>query len=143
MTNKILVSNAIVFAALGVAFAVYGPVTLAFFNVPELEISQQAYWHLAAFARMFGAALFGWGMLLWAASRAFDHLPGAARRSILSAQVLANLMAGVVALTQQSSIWYSLPGWLLSGLFVLLTFVYGALSLYPPGASAHTGGAGE
>ena len=32
--------NAIVFIALGIAFAIYGPLLMAFLNVPELNIEQ-------------------------------------------------------------------------------------------------------
>ena len=56
--------NALLAAAAGVAFTLYAPIMLALFTVPEvLEGGALDYWSLAAFARLFGAALFGFGLL--------------------------------------------------------------------------------
>jgi hypothetical protein len=123
--KSFMVFNGILFAAAGVAFALYGPLMMAFFNVPELNIDTATYWHLAAFVRMFGAALFGWGMLLWGFGRAVDDLPSATRRGGVFAMLLSGLMASIISLTQQSSIWYTPAGWVMSGVFILLTLVYG------------------
>jgi len=120
-----LVFNGILFAAAGIAFAMYSPLALAFFQVPELEITTATYWHMAAFARMFGAGLFGWGMLLWASSRGVEVLPAETRRGLVFALLLACLMGAIVSLTQQSDRWMTPSGWVLSGTFVVLTLVYG------------------
>jgi peptidoglycan/LPS O-acetylase OafA/YrhL len=123
--SSFLAFNGILFVAAGIAFAVYGPAMMGFFKVPELNIDSTTYWHVTAFARMFGAALFGYGFLLWAVSRAVDRLSAANIRSILMALLLGNLMATVVSLTEQSSIWYNAAGWVTSGVFALLTLAYG------------------
>jgi hypothetical protein len=125
--SSLISFNGILFLAFGIAFALYGPLMMAFFNVPELSIDSVTYWHLAAFARMFGAALFGYGFLLWALRGAVDELPAAKRRSIAMALLLGNLLATVVSLTQQSSIWYNAAGWVTSGVFAMLTLAYGAV----------------
>jgi hypothetical protein len=124
--SALVTFNGILFIAFGIAFALYGPLMMAFFDVPELNIDSTTYWHLAAFGRMFGAALFGYGFLLLALRGAVDELSAAKRRSIAMALLLGNLLATVVSLTQQSSIWYNAAGWATSGVFAVLTVGYGA-----------------
>lgn len=125
--SSLIAFNGILFIAFGIAFALYGPLMMAFFNVPELSIDSTTYWHLAAFARMFGAALFGYGFLLWALRGAVDELAAAKRRSIGMALLLGNLLAAMVSITQQSSIWYNAAGWVTTGIFAGLTLAYGAM----------------
>ena len=124
--SSLLAINGILFVALGIAFAVYGPSMMGFFKVPELNIDGITYWHVTAFARMFGAALFGYGFLLWAVSRAANELSAANLRSVLMALLLGNLLAAIVSITQQSSFWYNAAGWVISGIFAVLTLAYGA-----------------
>ena len=125
--SSLIAFNGILFIAFGIAFALYGPLMMAFFDVPELTIDSITYWHLAAFARMFGAALFGYGFLLLALRGAVDELPAAKRRSIKMALLLGNLLAAVVSITQQSSIWYNAAGWVTTGVFAAFTLAYGAM----------------
>ena len=115
--SQLLTINAILWVAFGIAFALYGPMMLNFFAVPELKITPEIYWQIAAFARMFGAALFGLGLLIWAISRGIDELPAERRRSILFALLLSNLMAAFVAVTQQVSIWGTPAGWAMAAIF--------------------------
>lgn len=123
--NNLLLANALLFLALGIAFALYGPLVMAFFSFPELlENNVMAYWITASFVRLFGAALFGLGLLLWAVQGAIKEASPAAQRSVLAAMLLANGMAAFVALTQQVSIWQSTAGWVTCGLFLLLVGVY-------------------
>ena len=123
--SALITFNGILFIAFGIAFALYGPLMMAFFNVPELSIDSTTYWHLTAFARMFGAALFGYGFLLFALREAISELSAAHQRRIVMALLLSNLLATVVSITQQSSIWYNAAGWVTSGVFALLTLTYG------------------
>ena len=113
--------HAIVLLAAGIAFALYGPLMLAFFAVPDTVKDSETYWHIAAFARMFGAGLFGLGILIWSLRKVVDALPPAARRGVLAALLLANLMSAFVAITQQSAIWLTPAGWIATGLFALFT----------------------
>lgn len=113
--------HAIVLLAAGIAFALYGPLMLAFFAVPDTVTDADTYWHVAAFARMFGAGLFGLGILIWSLRKVVGALPPAAHRGVLAALLLANLMSAFVAITQQSAIWLSPAGWIATGLFTLLT----------------------
>jgi len=125
--STLITFNGILFIVFGIAFALYGPSMMGLFRIPELNIDGIAYWHVTAFARMFGAALFGYGFLLWAVSRGVDELSAANQRSIVMALLLSNLLAAVVSITQQSSIWYNAAGWITSGVFAVLTLAYGAL----------------
>jgi hypothetical protein len=100
---------------------------MAFMNVPELQIDGIAYWHVTAFARMFGAALFGYGFLIWAVAQSADALPAHTLRRVIRSLVLGNLIAAVAAITQQSQVWLVPAGWLLTAVFVVFTLLYGAL----------------
>jgi hypothetical protein len=121
----ILTVNAILWVALGIAFALYGPMMLNFFAVPELQITPEAYWQIAAFARMFGAVLFGLGLLVWAVSRGIEEMPVERRRSILFSLVLGNLMAAFVSTVEQVSIWGTSAGWVMAAIFAFFTLAYG------------------
>jgi hypothetical protein len=126
--THLLTLNAILFIAFGIAFALYGPLMLAFFGVPEIpENNVQLYWHVASFARLSGAALFGFGFLIWAVrSLADGHVtPQEARRGVVFALLLGNLMGAIVAITQQSSVWLQPVGWAATAIFALLTVGYG------------------
>ncbi len=109
----------------GIAFALYGPLMLAFFAVPEiLQIDALTYWHMAAFARMFGAALFGFGLILWAIRPQLKQMEASTLRGVVFALLLANIMALFVTLTQQSSVWQTTAGWIASGIFAVLVLGY-------------------
>jgi hypothetical protein len=133
--SPILNINAIVFVALGIAFALYGPIMMAFLDVPELDIDGIAYWHITAFARMFGAALFGFGFLIWAMARTADILPGQTVRAVVRALTLGNLMLTAAAITQQSQRWLVPAGWLLTAVFAIFTLAYLFLILRDPTAA--------
>src|SRR4030042_400010 len=92
----LITANAILFVALGIAFALYGPLMLAFYGVPELSINTADYWHMASFARMFGAALFSLGLLMWAVSRTVGTLTPAHRRGVIFALLLSDLLVAIV-----------------------------------------------
>lgn len=110
--THLLTFNAILFIAAGIAFALYGPVMINLYGVLDLEGGDAAtYWFTASFARLFGAALFGFGFLINAV-RPFAEpaAPPAARRNVVFALLLANLMGVFVAGTQQVSVWITPAG---------------------------------
>ena len=131
-----LALHAIVLLAAGIAFALYGPLMLAFFAIPDAVDNAQTYWQVAAFARMFGAALFGLGILLWSLRNAVETLSPPARRGVLAALALANLMGAFVAITQQSAVWLSPAGWVITGIFVLFMLGCGYFLLKQPTESS-------
>ena len=121
----LLIINAIAAIAIGLAFALYGPIMMAFFGVPEQSsLDALDYWMIASFARMFGAALFGFGLLLWAIRKAISDVSAQSRRSIVFALLLANLIGVFVSLTQQAAIWQTPVGWLIAAFFAFFTLAY-------------------
>jgi hypothetical protein len=118
--------NALVFIAFGIAFALYAPLVVGAFGILNIEGTSQMYWYAVSFARLYGAALFGFGFLIWAVSSLTDSLaPGAgARRSVVIAMLLANGMGVIVALTQQVSVWGVLAGWITAGMYIILISGY-------------------
>jgi len=125
--SPILTINAILFIALGIGFTLYGPNLLAYFGVSELAGDNfLLYWNVAAFARMFGAMLLSCGLILWAVRSIFNDSIDKAqvRREILFSLVLGFMIATIAAITQVSSVWGSIAGWVLSGLFLVCTLVY-------------------
>ena len=118
--------NAIVFIAFGIAFALYAPLVAGAFGILKIEGTAEMYWFSVSFARLYGAALFGFGFLVWAVSNLTEGLASgsSARRSVLVAMLLANGMGEIVALTQQVSIWGSLAGWITVGMYAILMTGY-------------------
>jgi len=128
--SNLLRINAILYVIVGIAFALYAPLMMAFLGILESEGSAAIYWYAASFARMFGAILFGFGFLIWAVSgsTAGDQYSVATRQKIVLALIMGNLIALIVTLTQQASIWGSFVGWVM--VLVLLALLAGyALAL--------------
>jgi hypothetical protein len=125
--SQLITANAILFIASGIAFVLNGPIMMAYFSVPaRVEIDVLEYWQIAAFASMFGAALFGYGLLLWSLRGAIDQIPLGTRRGVVFAQLLACALAAFVSFTQSASFWGSAAGWIASAIYILLTIAYGA-----------------
>lgn len=125
--TQLITINAILAIAFGIAFGIYGPIMMAFFNVPEAPGGTVGlYWLVVSFARMFGAALFGFGFLLWAirgvVAQASTSLES--KRGIIFSLLLANAMGAFVALVQQMAFWSSGAGWVTVGIYVLLLIGY-------------------
>jgi hypothetical protein len=126
LSNLVLL-NALVAAGFGIAFALYGPLILAFFGVPDVEGGNALqYWQTASFARLFGAALFGQSFLLLSLRGvlANGQIGWKAQRSLAGACLLANAMGLFVAATQQASVWGTLAGWVMVGVFAFFTLGY-------------------
>jgi len=126
--NPVINLNAIFALAFGIVFTLYAPVMMAFFGVAEIpENNVLLYWHVAAFARLFGAVLFGFGLLLWSLGSLISRNEAlAGRRGVLFSLLFTNGMAAIVTLTQQFSVWLRPAGWALVGLFSLFTLAYAA-----------------
>lgn len=125
--RPVITINAILFIAIGIGFTLYGPNVLAYFGVSELPGDNVLlYWNIAAFARMFGAMLFIFGMLLWAVRGFFQPAPdlSAVRRETLFSLIFGYLILTLAAVIQQSSVWGSLAGWIVSGFFALFLVIY-------------------
>lgn len=129
-TASVLLVNAAIFIALGIAFGLYGPLAIDFFGVLEFEdASGGLYWYVASFARLFGAALIGYGFLIWAQRDALVHTtlsPGLAQRALF-ALLLGNGTALFVTFFQQATVWGKPIGWALAFVFLVFTAVYAFL----------------
>ena len=126
--TTIMTVNAFIWIALGIIFMIYAPVMLAFFNLPNIPAGNTLmYWNVAAFARLYGAALFTLGFLLWAVRGLVEAggVPPESHRGIAFALLLGNGLALIVALTQQSSVWLVPAGWILVLIYLVITVAYG------------------
>jgi len=91
------------------------------------------YWNVAAFARMYGAAIFGFGLLLWAIRGIVENIPNSKRRGILFSLLLANLLSIFVVVTQNFSIWQNPVGWILTLILFLQLMGYSYFLWKNPG----------
>jgi hypothetical protein len=121
--HRFLTTNAIIFIAGGIAFALYGPLMIDMYGILNTQGSPLIWWHAASFARLYGAALFGFGFLLWAIKNIQLNDP-TPRRGVILSMILANAIGLVVALTQQVSIWGTLAGWITVAVYGLLLIGY-------------------
>jgi len=124
--SSLLRVNAILYVIAGIAFGLYSPLMLAFFDIMDNEGSAIIYWYAVSFARMFGAALFGFGFIIWAAGGSIISplVSEEVKRKTGLAMILGNLILLIVALTQQVSIWGTSAGWIMSGIFLALLAGY-------------------
>lgn len=126
--STLLLGNAILFIAAGIAFALYGPLMINFFGILELDDATSiTYWYVASFARLYGAVLFGFGFLIWAVRGLLDSLQpsGEVRQRTLLAMLLAHLMSLFVAFFQQVTIWISPAGWIVVAIHLIFLAGYG------------------
>jgi len=121
--SQLFTVNAMVFIGLGIAFALYAPLMMAMFGIQESEGSSVMYWYTTSFARLLGAALFGFGFVLWAL-RHQTPSPGVGT-GVTLALTISYTLGFVVALTQQTSIWGTPFGWITAGVFLALSACYG------------------
>lgn len=124
--SKFFTFNAIIFIALGIAFALYGPLMVNFYGILETESSGLSYWYVTSFARMYGVILFGYGFLIWAIKNVpeDENTQPQVRRKIIFAQLLVSLVGSIVAIIQQYTIWWNLTGWITVAVFLSLTIGY-------------------
>jgi hypothetical protein len=135
--THLLTFHAALAMGLGIAFTLYSPLMIALYGIPEVPGGDVLlYWNVAAFARMFGAALFGLGILLWALRKSTDtqETPLELRRGILFALVISKAIGLVVALTQQMSVWLTPAGWITAALFAALLLGYAYFLVQDPGS---------
>ena len=120
--NRWLFINALVFVAFGIAFSLYAPLVVSPFEILKAEGTSQMYWYSVSFARLYGAALFGFGFLTWAVSGLLAAVPAGAsgRRSVAVAMLLANGIGVIVALTQQVTVWGAPAGWIMAAMYAIL-----------------------
>jgi hypothetical protein len=98
----------------------------AFGMLDFAEADGGIYWFTASFARLIGAALFGYGLLLWAISDLPSNkaLTVSNKRKLYLALLLGNILGLFVAITQQWQVWINLAGWLTIAVFAIFVLGY-------------------
>jgi hypothetical protein len=124
---RITLINAVAWIGLGIAFTLYAPLTMAFFRIPDISNgSVLMYWNVASFIRLYGATMLSLGLLLLAVRSLLliPGIPAAQQRGVLSALILGNLIALIVAIVQQFSVWNQAAGWTLIVLYLVILALY-------------------
>lgn len=127
--GSLLMVHALLLIAAGIAFALYGPLMLNLYGVTSVQGgNDQLYWHIASFARLFGAALFLAGWLLFALRSAVEQgeLGPASLRGVAFSLVMGDGILLAVALTQQASVWATWGGWATVAVLAVLLLAAGA-----------------
>lgn len=133
--TTLLTFHAVLAIGLGIAFALYGPLVMALYGIPEIpEENVVLYWNIASFVRMFGAALFSTGLLIWAVRLLFKEsgVSNETRRGVLFSLLMASAITGFVALIQSWSIWLGWAGWVTTAVFILLFLLYAYFLFFRP-----------
>ena len=129
--RTLLNANSVINMALGIAFILYAPLMLRVFGIPEIPSEDVLlYWNVASFARLFGAAMFGIGLLIFSLRTLSDNSDTHQTwRGIYLAQLFTYIILAITTVTQQVSAWQSAAGWLLGVYFLALIIGYGYLLL--------------
>jgi signal transduction histidine kinase len=139
--------TAVIFIAAGFGFAFQDMSLARFFGssvrlslpMPQASADRMRLLMMFAgqrsFVYMFGAALFGCGLLTWVIRNLKD---AAAQTNASLALFGLNVVAGGMALTQQLSIWRSKAGWITAGVFFAQAIGYCWLLVMKPKASTAT-----
>ncbi len=126
--NWLITLNAVLFIVMGIAFGLYAPLIMNFFGVPDIPSEDLLlYWTTVSFARLFGATLFGFGMVLWALRGYLKNAPLDAKRGVIFSLILANIFSAFVAATQSVSIWQTWTGWVMMVVHILFAIGYGII----------------
>jgi hypothetical protein len=115
------------YVALGIGFTIYAPNFLAYFGVSDLAGDNYLlYWNIVAFARMFGVLLLAFGLILWSLRKIFSDplVNQGIQREILFSLVLGHILIIITVLTQQSSVWGSIVGWIIALIFLIFLVFY-------------------
>lgn len=130
--TPILSLNAVLWIAIGIAYALFGYLMLNLFGIPDIPENSQAglllYNNILAFTRIYGTALITLGLLLYSIRSlpANAQLAAETRRGIIFALALGNAIAAFIAVIEQFRTWQSFGGWiiiLVSGVFFVI-YVY-------------------
>jgi len=130
--------NAILNIALGIAFGLYAPLVLAAFKVPEDPSGDSLlYWYAASFARLFGATMVGFGLLMFSTHKVVDtEIYPEIRRGILYTLIIGNIIGFITCLTQQFAVWQHPLGWVITGYYLVFSAVYIYFVFKLPGEKA-------
>ena len=131
--STLLNINAIVNMAAGIAFTLYGPLMMRLFGIPDIPSEDVLlYWNVAAFGRLFGATMFGFGLLIFSISRiaGTSQLSESSWRGIFLSLIFSNIILAITTITQQVSAWQSQAGWVFTAYFIGLITGYSFLLVH-------------
>ena len=121
----VFMANAVISLVLGCTLLVASPLLVTFLGFkPELTQGGMAI------ARLFGAAILGYGLLTLLVRNASDS---EARRAIVLSLFVTHALGFIVALPAQLSGMLNPLGWLIVAIYLLLALGYGYFQFVRPG----------
>ncbi|MGH9837642.1 MAG: sensor histidine kinase [Blastocatellia bacterium] len=137
--RQLMLANAIVAVAAGLAFSAYGPMLLRFYGVSQIPWPVQSdwdFWRALPFTRVFGATLVVLGGFLGIAG---NYLHDSKTRRAFSAMlggayIYATLIVGI----QQIALWETTAGMLTASAFLAMAIGYGYCWFVEQGDHAHS-----
>ena len=140
--TQIISINGVMAIALGIALAVYAPLVMAAFGIADTPSEDIIlYWNVASFMRLFGATMFGYGILLWSLRSLISnpYVSASTLRGVLFGLLLTNGLGLFVAISQQFAVWQSTAGWLLVAIYAVFVLLYAYFLLTMTRSSGSTG----
>lgn len=124
--SRVINLNAIINIALGIAFGLYAPLVLAAFGIPDDPSGDSLlYWYAASFARLFGATMVGFGLLMFSIHKVVDNkVYPEILRGILYTLIISSIIGFITCLTQQVVVWQHPLGWVITGYYLVFVAVY-------------------
>jgi signal transduction histidine kinase len=123
--RSLMISTAIFMLALGIFFALWGPMMLPYLGdggLPTPTRGNMTVWSAFSFTRLFGAMLFTAGLVAWAA-RKLDRPED--QRNVGIAFFIGGLFLLLMGLTQKFTIWAPAPGWVAIFIIAMLPLSFG------------------
>lgn len=124
--SRVINLNAILSIALGIAFGLYAPLVLAAFQIPDDRSGDSLlYWYAVSFARLYGAIMIGFGLLLFSIRPMIEKADNNQfKRGFLFTLVIGSIIGFITCLTQQAAVWQDPLGWVLVGYYLFFGGIY-------------------
>jgi hypothetical protein len=119
--RRVIVTTTAVYAVLGLALAIFGPLMLRLYGLPPeptLEVPAGAWIGAASFARLFGITLAGLAVIVWSLRSSEQR----AQQKLVASLAVANVFIAVFSFGQWRTVWGTRFG-------ILTAFVFAFLAL--------------
>ena len=119
--RRVIVTTTAVYAVLGSALAIFGPLMLRLYGLPPeptLEVPAGAWMSAASFARLFGITLAGLAVIVWSLRSSEQR----AQQKLVASLAVANVFIAVFSFGQWRTVWGTRFG-------ILTAFVFAFLAL--------------
>lgn len=126
--SHLIILTAILAVVCGLTFVLWSPMLLPLFGVSQIpvpvagDVSAMSFWQSAAFARVFGALLVSFGLLVWTVRRVVETEAG---QPLIFALSVGCGFVSLISLTQQIAFWETGAGKLVVFGFLGLAIGYG------------------